>query len=129
MAKVLFKENSAAGFSVAYAGLGAVALASVFAFFAIIFTPVTPVAHKGDITKAIGSTTEAAIIKQAEQNVAQQANQAGVTITEQKVAKVAYPNSNEADVYINLKTVELGPVKLKVTLHKGLYNVVNTTQE
>lgn len=111
------------GFAVAYAVLGAVVIATAVATFLILVTPVTPVAHKADINARLGAITVKELTKEAEKNIAAQASQSGVTLTSQKVVKVTHPDANSIDLYIKIKTVELGDMTLKVEFHKGIYSI------
>lgn len=107
----------------AYAVLAVVSLTAILIFCAIMFTPITPVAHKSDITKALGSTQDKALIRDAEKEIASGAKTSGVTIQEQHPYKITHPSKDEADVFVKVKTVELNTVKLKVIFHKGIYSV------
>lgn len=130
--RAVFSENPVVGFGIAYGALTVVALASVVAFFAILFTPVTPVAHKSDVNSirsALGATQDAELVKQAEANIASQASQSGVSITSQKVTKVTHPSKDEVDVHVHVSTVEVGPVDLKVVFHKGIYSITGVSSE
>jgi len=115
-------------FMAAWAVVGAIAIAALVGFVAVMFTPVTPVAHKSDVRSGLGPTKTSELVKEAEKNIAAQASQAGVTITSQKLRKVTHPDGNTVEVYVDVATVEVGPVSLKVEFHKGIYSITGVSQ-
>lgn len=115
-------------FAVAYALIGAQALAAIAAFVVIMFTPVTPVAHKADIKNALGATQQKELLAQAEKAIAQEGSAEGVTVTSQKLVKVKRPDGNTVTFVIRATTAEYGPVDLQVTFRKGIYSMSQITQ-
>ena len=85
----IFRDAPQTGIVVAYTLLGVWAVVSLLAFVWILGLPPKAVAHKSDIVSALGPTTEAALVKKAEQAVAQQAGASSVTLTGQKVISVS----------------------------------------
>jgi hypothetical protein len=113
------------GFAIAYAVLGAVALASLVATVVLFFViaPANTVAHKSDIQDALGATSVKALVKQAEKAVGQSAASSGVTLTSQKVVSVKHPDASTVVIVIKATTAEYGPVNLKLTFRKGIYSL------
>lgn len=112
-------------FMAAYASLGAVAIAALLGFAVVMVTPVTPVAHKADIKKALGATETKQLLVQAEASIAKAANSEGVTITSQKLVKVKHPDKDTVVLVVKVETAELGPVTLKAEFHRGIYSMTD----
>lgn len=110
-------------FAVAYALIGAQALAAAAAFVVIMFTPVSPVAHKSDVRAALGVTDEKKLLAQAEKAIAQEGATEGLTVTSQKLVRVKRPDANTLVFVIKAVTAEFGPVTIDVTFHKGIYSI------
>lgn len=117
------------GFAVAYALIGATAVVSIALFFVILFTPVTPVAHKSDVKKALGATDQAQLLKQAEQAIAKEGANEGLTVTSQKLVKVKHPDKDTLVFVIKVQTAEFGGVTIDVTFHKGIYSISGLAAE
>lgn len=111
-------------FILAYALLGATAIASIVLTFLFAFTPVTPLVRKADA----GPVTDPALVQAAERAIAKQAAAANVTIRSQRVVKVVRPNENTVIVRVKLDTLEVGPVVVDVTFSKGIYQLSGMAQ-
>lgn len=112
------------GMTIAYTLLAVWAVVSILALVWVLGIPPKAVAHKSDITNALGATTTAGLVKQAEKAVGQSAASSGVTLTSQKVVSVT-PSADKTTVVIIIKatTAEYGPINLKITFRKGIYSM------
>jgi len=116
-------------FAVAYALIGAQALAALAAFVVIMFTPATPVAHKSDVKAALGATDQAKLLAEAEKAIAQEGANEGLTVTSQKLVKVKHPDEATLVFVIKVTTAEFGAVTIDVTFHKGIYSITGLAAE
>lgn len=110
------------GSSLAAVVLSVIALLSV----ALIgLTPVTSVAHKGDLNDA-GS--KQALIEQAKTYVEQGGVSQGLKIIQQTVVDFERTDANTTLVKIRVISDKLQPVVLAVELHRGLWSVESVVQ-
>ena len=113
-------------FMAAWAVVAAIAITAILGFALVMFTPVTPVAHKSDIPAALGPQSVKELLAQAEKNISSQAAASGVTITSQKmVGKAKHPDKDTVVLRIKVETIELGEVMLQATFHRGIYSMTD----
>ena len=108
-------------FGIAYALIGATFLASMVALVLIVLTPVTPVAHKSDVNRAVGKSSVAYLDSQVEKELASEIQNAGLTLTSQKLVSVDDKDPNTLILKVRYVTKEQGVGYAKATFVKGIW--------
>lgn len=80
------------------------------------------------IQAALGPTGLAALETKAEKAISAEAQTQGITVLGQQVVQVKQPSASEIDIYVKVKTAELGTVELDVALQKGVYQIAGVQQ-